>query len=59
MIVLVFVALSAFGVLIDNPILTVFAGMAACIATFVWLVRRHPLIAIMLVGFLRGLLGGR
>jgi hypothetical protein len=26
---------------------------------FCWLIRRHPLVAIFLVGFLRALLGGR
>ena len=54
----VLVGLTAIGVALNIPTITVFGGMAACIAAFVWIARRCPLCAWMLLGFIRGLTGG-
>ncbi len=57
-ITLILVAITAIGVLTDTPLLTVFGGLAACIAAFLWIARRCPLCAWAILGFINGLMGG-
>ena len=41
------------------PWLVVIVAVVIVLRTWLWFCRRHPLIAICIAGFLRGLLGGR
>ena len=59
MALIVALVILAIGMMFDLPLLTIIGGAAVLWIGFVRLAYRWPLVAIMLVGFLRGLFGAR